>query len=307
MGLEPSTAARLARLRLRTRLLVEGVLSGLHRSPHHGQSVEFSEHKEYTPGDDVRHIDWKAYGKFDRYYIKRFEQETNLRAYLVLDASASMAYGDPANKWDVAVSMAAALASLLASQQDAVGLAIAQRGNLSFLPARSSPGHLNAIMERLAEVEPSGPTDLGRLADALAEKTRRRSLLVLFSDLFDENAEGLRRLLVLRAQQNDLCLFHLLDRSELTFPFEDPTLFLSMEDERRLEANPRELRKGYLEELGQFLGTARRLSRERDCDYQLVATDEPVETALVAFLSRRDRRGGRTSATMAETETAEPP
>ena len=188
-----------------------------------------------------------------------------------------MGYGDPESKWAVATVLASALASLLARQQDAVGLAIAQRGDVAVLPARSSPGHLSAIMERLAEVEPSGPTDLGRLADALAEKIRRRSLVVLFSDLFDGDPEGLRRLLVLRAQQNDLCLFHLLDRTELAFPFEDPTLFLSMEDARRLEANPRELRTGYLQELKAFLETTRRLTRERDCDYQLVATDEPLE------------------------------
>jgi uncharacterized protein (DUF58 family) len=306
MALDPAAAARLARLRLHTRLLVEGVLSGLHRSPHHGQSVEFSEHKEYTPGDDVRHIDWKAYGKFDRYYIKRFEQETNLRAYLVLDASASMAYGEPESKWEVATAMASALASLLAGQQDAVGLAVAQQGEVSVLPARSSPGYLNVIMEHLAEVRPSGPTDLGHLADALAEKVRRRSLIVLFSDLFDENPDGLRRLLVLRAQQNDLCFLHLLDRTELTFPFEDPTLFLSMEDTRRLEANPRELRKGYLDELRGFLGSVHRISRERDCDYQLVATDEPLESALVQFLSRRDRRGSGKSAAVVRAETPVP-
>jgi uncharacterized protein (DUF58 family) len=214
-----------------------------------------------------------------------------LRAYLVLDASASMGYGEPESKWNVAAAMASALASVLAGQQDAVGLVIAQRGDVSFVPARSTPGHLNALMERLAEVQPSGPTDLGNVANALAEKIRRRSLIVLFSDFFDENSEGLRRLLVLRAQQNDVALFHLLDRTEIAFPFEDPTLFLSMEDDRRLEANPRELRKGYLEELSGFLEGTQRLSRERDCDYQLVATDESIEAALVQFLARRDRRG----------------
>jgi uncharacterized protein (DUF58 family) len=307
MALDPSAAARLARLRLRTRLLVEGVVSGLHRSPHHGQSVEFSEHKEYTPGDDVRHIDWKAYGKFDRYYIKRFEQETNLRAYLVVDGSASMGYGEPTSKWEVAATMAAALASLLAGQQDAVGLAIAQQGELVLLPPRSSPGHLNAFMERLAEVVPRGPTDLGLLADALAEKAKKRSLMVLFSDLFDTSPDGLRRLLVLRAQQNDLCLFHLLDRTELSFPFEDPTLFLSMEDDRRLEANPRELRRGYLDELNAFLGATLQICRERDCDYQRVVTDEPIESALVQFLSRRDRRGVGGAGDPFPDESATPP
>jgi hypothetical protein len=162
-------------------------------------------------------------------------------------------------------------------------------------------------MERLAEVSPSGPTDLGTLADALAEKVRRRSLIVLFSDFFDENPEGLRRLLVLRAQQNDVALFHLLDRTELAFPFEDPTLFLSMEDERRLEANPRELRKGYLEELAKFLDGTRRLSRERDCDYQLVPTDESIEAALVQFLARRDRRGFGAEASAAPAEPTKVP
>ena len=299
-ALDPAAQSRLAHLHLRARSVVEGVLSGLHRSPHHGQSIEFSEHKEYSPGDEIRHIDWKAYGKFDKYYIKRFEHETNLRAYLVVDASASMGYasGDQ-SKLSCAATAAAALAMLLVRQQDAVGLCLAQGDKVRFLPPHASPTHVNAIVDLLSEVEPVGGTNLGAIAHVLAERARRRALILVFSDLFDGGAdgqrpasEGLQQILQLRALQNEVALFHVLDPAELSFPFEDPTLFLSMEDDRRLEANPEQLRDGYLEEMGRFLARSRELCQERDCDYELLRTDEPVDRGLLRFLSRRDRRQG---------------
>ena len=275
------------------------MLSGLHKSPHHGQSVEFAEHKEYTPGDDVRHIDWKAFGKFDKYYIKRFEHETNLRAYLVVDASASMGYGSgPLTKLAYASTVAAALAMLLVRQQDAVGLCLAHGKDVEFLPPHGSAAHASAVAELLGAAKPSGGTDLGAVAHAVAERARRRAMILIFSDLFEggETAragpgEGLRQLLQLRSLQNEVAVFQVLDRAELEFPFEDPTLFLSMEDDRRIETNPLQLREGYLETFGQFLQDTRRLCQERDCDYELLRTDESLEQGLVRFLSRRDRHG----------------
>jgi uncharacterized protein (DUF58 family) len=289
--LTPDQLARLSHLHLRAEEVVEGVLSGLHRSPHHGQSVEFSEHKEYSPGDDVRHIDWKAYGKFDKYYLKRFEHETNLRAYLVLDASASMGYGSSKSKLTQAATAAAALAVLLVRQQDAVGLCVAKGDELEFVPPRSSGGHLGILMEVLARTTPSGTTNLSSIADRVAEKVQRRALILVLSDFFDPDPLGLRRILQLRAMRHEVALFQVLDTAELTFPFEDPTLFLSMEDDRRLEVQPLLLREGYLEEINRFLAATRALCEERDCDYELLRTDEPLETGLLRFLSRREKRG----------------
>jgi uncharacterized protein (DUF58 family) len=290
VGLTPEALARLTKLHLRTRVVVDGLLSGQHRSAHRGQSVEFAEHKEYSPGDEIRHIDWKAYGRFDRYYVKRYEQETNLRAYLVVDASASMAYGDGGGKIEMASVLAAGLATVLTRQQDLVGLGLWRGDTLHLWPPHGSPGHLQALMERLADVTPAGGTNLAALARELAEKVHRRSLIVVLSDLFDPDPQGLPSLLSLRARGHDLAILHLLDRTELDFPFEDPQLFLSMEDERRLEVSPLELRRGYLAELQRFLADTERLCRERDCDYQQVVSDSSLEAALADLLARRDRR-----------------
>lgn len=289
--LDAKTLARLSGVKLRARAVMEGVLSGLHKSPHQGQSVEFAEHKEYAPGDELRHLDWKAFGKFDKYYVKRFEHETNLRAVMWLDASASMGYSSSGlSKLEVAQVLAGALSYLLIRQQDAAGLSWAQGGLLSDLPPRASAGHLTALLEALEGLRPEGKTDLSSAADHLAEKLNRRSLIVIFSDLLDERPEALRRLIQLRARKNDLALFHLLDPAEISFPFEDPTLFLSMEDERRLEVNPREIKQSYLEELGEFLEEARRACSEADVDYELVRTDEPLDAVLIRFLARRQGR-----------------
>ncbi|MBI3185349.1 MAG: DUF58 domain-containing protein [Myxococcales bacterium] len=270
---------------------MEGVLSGLHKSPHQGQSVEFSEHKEYAPGDELRHLDWKAFGKFDKFYIKRFEHETNLRAVMLIDASASMGYSSGGlSKLEVAKVLAGTLAYLLVRQQDAAGLAVTHGSSCSDLPPRSAAGHLTTLLETLEGLSPQGTTDLAAAADHLAEKVTRRSLLCVFSDLFDDRPDGLRRLLQLRARKNDLAVFHLVDPSELSFPFDDPTLFLSMEDERRLEVNPREIKQSYLEELGAFLAESRKACAEADVDYELVRTDEPLDSVLLRFLARRQGR-----------------
>ena len=285
---DAKTLVKLAGVKLRARAVVEGVLSGLHKSPHHGQSVEFAEHKEYAPGDELRHLDWKAYGKFDKYYIKRFEHETNLRAYMVLDGSASMAYGSgPLTKLDVAKALAGALSYLLVRQQDAAGLAMVSGQGFADVPPRSAAGHLTTLFDSLESLEAKGTTDLFGAADHLAEKVSRRSLIVVFSDLFDDRPEALRRILSLRARKNDVAVFHLVDKAELEFPYEDPTLFLSMEDERRVEVNPREIKESYLEEFNRFLEATRDACRAADCDYERVRTDEPIDEVLLRFLGRR--------------------
>jgi len=285
--------AKLGTVKLRARAVVEGLLSGLHRSPHQGQSVEFAEHKEYAPGDEIRHMDWKAFGKFDKYYIKRFEHETNLRAFVALDASASMNYRSGAmSKLEVGATIAAALSYLLVRQQDAVGLAVMHGERIDFLPPRAAAGQLNLILDRLERLRGEGATDLSGLADFLSEKARRRAAVYLISDLFDENEEALRRLLQLTHRNNELVLFHVLDPAEIDFPFEDNTQFLSMEDARSLQANPREIRRSYLEIFGQFLAGVRKSCVEWDVDYALVRSDAPLDRALLRFLARRLGRPG---------------
>lgn len=297
MLLDPQALARLSTVRLRARAVVEGVLSGLHKSPHQGQSVEFAEHKEYAAGDEIRHIDWKAYGKFDKYYVKRFEHETNLRAFLAVDASASMNYKSAdLSKLDVACALAASLAYLMVRQQDAVGLLVLKEKGVTFVPPRASAGHLQVLLSALDGLSGEGATHLGDAAELLSEKARRRSAVFLLSDLFDPDEGALRRLLKVRLRKNEVSVFHVLDPAELSFPFEDNTLFQSMEDERTLQANPREIRDSYLEELESFLTQSRRTCAEMDCDYEVVRTDEALDRALLRFLARREtlRRSLRT-------------
>ncbi|HET6411112.1 MAG TPA: DUF58 domain-containing protein [Anaeromyxobacter sp.] len=290
--LDPKVLARLGTLHLRVRAITEGVLTGLHKSPHHGQSVEFAEHKEYAPGDEIRLIDWKAYGKFDKYYVKKFEQETNLRAYLVVDSSGSMGYrSDPRllTKLEYASALSASLAYLLVRQQDAAGLVVVSGSVRSALPPRATAGHLGPLVEALAGVTALGPTDLGAAVDWVIEHAPRRSSVVVFSDLMDRDERVLRRLAQLGRRKHEVTLFHVLDPAELDFPFEDPTLFLSMEDERRIEANGRDMRKGYLELFRRWLEEVRRAALESDVDYVLCRTDTPVDEVLLPFLARRER------------------
>jgi len=291
MLLDAQTLSRLQGVKLRARAVMEGVLSGLHKSPHQGQSVEFAEHKEYAPGDELRHLDWKAYGKFDKYYVKRFEHETNLRSVMVVDASASMGYQSGAlSKLEVAKTLAGALCYLLVRQQDAAGLAVMTEGRIRDIPPRASAGHLNVLLDALEGAHAQGTTHLVGAADHLAEVLPRRSSVVVISDFLDENQTALKRILALRQRKNDVSVFHVVDPAELTFPFEDPTLFLDMEGEGRIEVNPREIKESYLEEFGAFLTGVRSACSEADVDYELVRTDERLDEVLLRFLGKRGRR-----------------
>ncbi len=291
--LDPATLARLATLKLRVRAVTEGVLAGMHKSPQHGQSVEFAEHKEYAPGDDVRRIDWKAYGKFDKYYVKRFEEETSLRAWLVVDASGSMGYrGAPGRltKLEHASALAASLAYLLVRQGDAAGIAVVSDRVVRALPPRAAASHLPALVELLEGLVAQGPTRLGSAVEHVLEHAPRRSTVLVFSDLLDGDPGVLKRLAQLRRRKHEVTLFHTLDPAELEFPFEDPTLFLSMEDGAQVEANGRDVRKGYLDALERWLAEVRRAAGEADMEHLLCRTDRPLEEVLLPFLARRERR-----------------
>jgi uncharacterized protein (DUF58 family) len=289
--LDPAVLAKLGTLRLRMRAIAEGVLAGLHRSPHHGQSIEFAEHKEYAPGDEIKHIDWKAYGKFDRYYVKRYEQETNLRAYLVVDASGSMGYrGDPERmtKLETAGALAASLSYLLFRQQDAAGLVLVNDRVAGAIPPRAKASHLGPIVDALEGATAAGETRLSAAVDWIIERAPRRSSVVVFSDLFDAEERILRKLAQLRKRRHDVTVFHVLDPAEIEFPFEDPTLFLSMEDAREVEAHGRDVRKGYLEIFSRWMEDVRRTAAEADVDYALCRTDRPLDEVLLPFLARRE-------------------
>jgi uncharacterized protein (DUF58 family) len=289
--LDAALLSRLSGVKLRARAVVDGVLSGLHKSPHQGQSVEFAEHKDYAPGDELKHLDWKAYGKFDRYYIKRYEHETNLRAVMVVDTSGSMGFGTTGlSKLDVAKVLAATFAHILLRQQDAAGITLVSGDRFHEVPARATATHLQAVLEHLEAATPSGTTDLGRAADHLAEKLPRRSLVCVFSDFFDERPDALKRLVALRARKHDVALFQLVDPAELSFPYDDPTLFLSLEDAGRVEVNPREVRDSYLEEFNRFLAQTRDTCTAAHCDYQLVRTDEALDQVALRFLALREAR-----------------
>src|SRR5579871_2276661 len=259
--LDPAALAKLQNLELRARTVVEGALAGLHRSPHHGASVEFAEHKEYSAGDEIKHIDWKAYGKFDKYYVKRFEEETELRAWLLVDVSASMAYRGQAGvaKIDYARVLAAALAYLLLRQQDQVGMIAFGEKLRGYLPPRARGGHLSDLLLALEALAPSGKTDLPRGLQYVSEVAQRRALVIVISDLLatfaPEGRNQTRPLLRgLRARKHDVVVFHVLDHDELTLPFEGTTMFESMEDDRRLLAEPADVRRAYLAEVERFVG-----------------------------------------------------
>ena len=291
--LDPVAIARLGALPIRARMIVEGALSGLHRARLHGSSVEFAEHKEYSPGDEIRHIDWKAYGKFDRYYVKRYEEETELTAYLLLDRSGSMAYrGDGLSKLEYGAYLAAAIAYVLNRQQDRVGF-LAFDGGEVYVPPRSRSNHLHdvlAAIERVVDEGGRGTTRIGAALERVSELARRRrSLVVLISDLFDPSPEATTLLRRLRVQRHDVSVIQLLDRDELELPFEGVTLFESLEDDRKLLADPRSVRSAYLKELNAFLDRTRRELSEGDVEHQLVATSQPLDRTLLDFLTARAR------------------
>ncbi len=288
--LHPEVVARLGPLQLKARQVVEGVLSGLHKSPHHGQSIEFAEHKEYSPGDEIRHIDWKAYGKFDKYYVKQFEHETNLRAWIVIDASRSMAYANEGvTKLEYAKVLGASLAYLLVQQGDAVGVLVYGAGARTYLPVRASSGHLHEVLTVLERSEADGTTDLASALDFLAERSPRRAMVLLLTDLLDPDEQTVAQVRRVRARRHDVSVFHIMDRAELEFPFEDPTLFFGMEDERQLPVHPLEIRESYLEEVRVFLESTRSALTEADIDYRQTVTDTPYDRVLIDFLGRRSR------------------
>jgi len=286
---DPLVLARLSNLYLKARWVVEGILSGIHRSRSKGFSVEFEEHREYSPGDEIRRIDWKALGKFDRYFIKETEDETNLRAYLLLDSSASMDYASNGiTKFDYGCILTASLAYLILQQQDAAGLVTFSNRVDSFIPPRAKRGYLMEILHALEERRPSGETNVGKILEEIAGKMRRRGLVILISDLLDEPEEILKGLRLFRFKGNDVIVFHLLDAAELELPFDGNILFEDIEESSlRVTADPQAIRKVYRKVVEEFVDHLRKECREQAIDYQLVSTSTPLDQALVSYLGWR--------------------
>jgi uncharacterized protein (DUF58 family) len=295
--IDPAQLARLGSLPIKARVIVEGALSGLHRASVHGSSVEFSEHKEYSPGDELRHIDWRAYAKGDRYYVKQYEQESQLTVYLVLDASASMTFaGGGIAKLEYAGLSLAALAYLVIQQQDKVGLlACGDRKIETIVPPRARTNHLHDLLGVLDQLMVNGGVGDESPAAALrriGELTRRRRcLVVLASDLFDTSDDTLQALAALRAQRHDVSVIHVLDPHELTLPYEGLTEFRALENEHRMLVNPAAIRREYLDRMEQFLTKCRGTLTGAGIDYHLTSTDRPLEATLVEILMARSRLG----------------
>jgi uncharacterized protein (DUF58 family) len=277
-------------LDLRARQVVEGYVSGLHKSPRKGYSVEFAEHREYVPGDDIRHIDWKLWGREDRFYIKQYEEETNLRCHLMLDTSESMRFGTgPLNKFEYSATAAAAIAFLLLKQRDAVGVRLFDDDLAGVVPLSSNWHNLHNILTMVEPVKPRKKTDLSHPLRDFADQAGRRAMIAIFTDLFAplESIEaGLR---YLRHKRHEVVLFHVLDKTEITFPFEDNTRFLGLEEMPDLIAEPRSLRDGYLEVLREFLEQVRRMCASMRIDYILLSTGDRLDKALSGFLAARAR------------------
>ncbi len=292
--LHPEAIRRIARLDLRAQQVVEGFLAGMHRSPHYGQSVEFLQHRQYTWGDDLRYVDWKVWAKQDRFYVKQFEEETNLRCTLLVDVSGSMRYGSgPLNKYEYGCTVAACLAYLALRQQDAVGCVSFDEAPRVTVPLRTKQNHLDSVLQALDVSDPREKTDLYQILRVAAESYPRRGLMILVSDLLAPREGLFQGLRLLRSRGHDVLLFHVLDDDELDFPFSGATRFEGLESDDQVACNPRALREGYLTALGTYLEEVRRGCAHNEVDYSLLRTRQPLDAALATFLSHRMGRTGQ--------------
>jgi uncharacterized protein (DUF58 family) len=289
----PELLAAVSRLEFHAREVVEGVISGLHKSPYHGFSVEFAQHREYTPGDEIRYIDWKVAARSDRYYVKEFEEETNLKAYLLVDSSESMRYQGrrrPHSKLEYASILAAGLASLLIQQRDAPGLMLFNDGVRHYVPPRATGMHFTHILEQLVQAESRPKTDLAPTFHYAADQIRRRGLVVIFSDLFGDLTDILGGLRHFRYRRHEVVVFQVLDEDEITFPFDELTKFEGLELEPDVLVDPRGIREEYLKQFNDFCGELDRGCREIQVDLVRAVTTEEPAAALTRYLAGRKGR-----------------
>ncbi len=302
--LDPKTLAALGSLELRARMIVEGMMTGMHRSPYQGYSVEFAQHRQYAPGDDIRHLDWKVFGRTDKLYLKQYQKETNLDLVVLVDNSGSMGYSSAKPRWrkyDLAASAAAAMAYLALKQQDRVGLVLFDDRIRSATRMSNSNDHWRAMVDALTDAAPADelpegedrPTDLARVFDEALAKVTRRSVLVLVSDLFDDPAALERGLARLHHRRHDLIVMQTLDPAELTFPFRSPSDFVGLEGEGRLGLDPPALRKAYLEVIQEHVEQVQAITQRFHFDHLLLDTSKSLGPPLSHYLARRSALIGR--------------
>jgi uncharacterized protein (DUF58 family) len=287
---DPEVLAAISGLMLRARRVVEGTISGLHKSPFHGFNVEFAEYREYAPGDDLRRLDWRVVGRTDRFYIKQYEEETNLRATIVMDASASMRYGSgPLTKFDYGSTLAASLATLLVEQQDPVGLALFDNQQRQLLSPAATQSQLALIIGQLEEARPDRQTDLGTVLQTLGDQLKKRGLIIIISDLLTDLPSFFDGLARLQYRGNEILVLHVLDGDELELPFDDYVLFRDIEGSEQFFAEPWAFRKAYCEAMRQFVAEVSEGCGQRGVDHLLLRTDQDLAAGLSHYLHARER------------------
>lgn len=291
--LRPELVAQLTTMELRARLVVEGFITGLHKSPYHGFSVEFTEHRQYMPGDEIKHIDWKAYAKTDRYFIKQFEEETNLKSYILLDVSASMKYASPGHlpKFEYAAYVAAALSYLMVEQRDAVGLTLYDEKIRTTIPPRATQSNLRQLLIELEHAVPGNKTGTANSLHEVAEQIKRRGLVIVLSDFFDDPAKVVTAFKHFRHKGNEVIVLQVLDPMERSFAFGADAIFKDVETQEELMTQPWHIQKAYQESMRLFLENYKRECRENAIDYVLLDTTTPFDKALMEYLTKRRRLG----------------
>ncbi|MCB0702537.1 MAG: DUF58 domain-containing protein [Ignavibacteriae bacterium] len=287
--LDPKATAELKGIDLKARMVVEGFITGLHKSPYHGFSVEFAEHRPYRAGDEVKNIDWKVYGRSNRYYVKQYEEETNLRATILVDVSASMGFASEGHipKVEYASYLAASLGYMMMKQRDSVGLALYDKEVKTYLPSKSKPSYLNLILKTLEGIETTDETHTASALDQLADQIKRRGLIIIISDLFDDIESISSALKHFRHKENEIILFQLLDPRELDFDFGRSAKFIDLESKEEMVTNSHQLKESYQKAVRDFTDEIKNICYSQNVDYNLVVTSDPFDKALREFLSKR--------------------
>jgi uncharacterized protein (DUF58 family) len=287
----PETVAQIGNLELIARLVVEGFITGLHRSPYHGFSVEFAEHRQYRPGDETKNIDWRAYARTNKYYVKQFEEETNLRAVLAIDSSGSMKYASKGciSKFEYAIYLAASLGMLMVNQRDAVGLALYDTEINKYMPPKSKPSYISEILKVLAATEPSKNTSTAKALDELAERIKRRGLVIVMSDFFDDIDSVLNALKHFRHRNNEVLAFHILDPREIDFKLGQGATFKDIESGEEMISHPHHIQHAYSDAVHEFINKIKRECFNHNIDYFLIDTSKPFDIAMRQYLTKRKK------------------
>lgn len=289
--LDPSIISKLNSLELKARLVVEGFMVGLHKSPYHGFSIEFTEHRPYMQGDALKDIDWKVYGKTEKYFIKQYEEETNLKSYILLDTSMSMSFASEGNvsKLEYSQTLAAGLSYLMTKQQDAVGITLYADSIKKYMPPKTSRAYFHEILKSLSEVNSSNKTNTASCLNSIAEKIKRRGLVIIISDFFDDVNSILKALKHFRYQKNEVIVFQILDPIEQSFAFKNDAIFFDLETEEEMTTQPYQIQKAYKEAMNNFVSKIKNECLNSNIEYNLITTSTPFDKALFSYVQKRSR------------------